>query len=173
MFAKVLATAVTIGALGGASLAVAQNIGSPTSVTAMNTSTQMQPIAQRGESAPCANVDFRIYFEPGSAELNAEARDTISTAAQDVRQCGRVDVELAADRSRIDSDSERRLSSQRSVAVLGEMRRRGVAGDVFIAPVRDVVVAAEANAGPDFVEVGIAPSAGSQLLSSLPSARDM
>lgn len=166
MFVKVLATAVSIGAIGGASLAVAQNITTPAPVTA-DEGVTMQHVAQRSQSAVCSDVDFRIYFEPGSNELNAEARDTIAAAAKDVRGCGRLDVELAADQSRIDTSVERRLSSQRSVAVLTEMRRQGVAGDVFIAPLRDVVVASEDNAGPDFVEVGIAPSTGGQLLSSV------
>lgn len=175
MFAKVMATALTVGALGGASLAVAQNVSAPQPVTASHDEITMQHVAQRASNAAqCAEVDFRIYFEPNSSQLNREARETISVAAKDVRQCGRVDVEVAADTSMIDSSSERRLSSQRSVAVLSEMRRQGISGDVFVAPVRRVVVTAERNAGPDFVEIGIAPSAGGQLLSSTtPRTTDM
>ena len=165
MFAKVMAAAVTIGALGGASLAVAQNVSAPGPAFAVHHEDRA-PLAQQSNTA-CADVAFRIYFEPGSYRLNAEARETIAVAAHDVGPCGRVDVEVAADVSRIDTSEERRLSSQRSVAVLNEMRRRGVVGDVFVAPVRDVVVAAERDVSPDFVEVAIAPRSGGQLLSSV------
>ena len=166
MFAKVMATAMTIGALGGASLALAQNVAAPTAITANNEA----HLAQRADAA-CSAVDFRIYFEPGSSALNSQARDTIASATRDVGACGRVDVEVAADVSRIDSAGERRLSSQRSVSVLSEMRRQGVAGDVYVAPVHGVVVASEANPGPDFVEIAISPSSGGQLLSSMPTVR--
>ncbi len=160
MFAKMLATAVCIGAMGGASIAVAQNI-------AADEGAATRPVAPRAAAAVCGDVNFRIYFAPGSNDLNAEARETIAVGAKDARGCGRVDVELAADKTRIDTTAGRRLSSRRSVAVLTEMRRQGVVGDVFIAPLRDVVVAAEHNAGPEFVAVAIAPHAGGQLLSSV------
>ena len=165
MFAKVMAAAVSIGALGGASIAVGQNVSAP--AAAMDSDTvSFEQIAQRSsDSVACADVAFRIYFEEGSTNLNSEARDTIKVATKDVKHCGAVDVQLAADASRLDSNAERRLSSQRSVAVLTAMRSEGVAGNVYVAPVSNVVVAAERNAGPDFVEVGIAPAKSAPLLS--------
>ena len=167
MFAKVMAAAVSIGALGGASIAVGQNLSAPASLSAMDSdNVSFDQIAQRSSiSVTCEDVAFRIYFQDGSATLNSEAHDTIKAATRDVKYCGPVDVQLAADASRLDSATERHLSSQRSVAVLTAMRAEGVAGNVFVAPVSNVVVAAERNAGPDFVEVGIAPSKSAPLLS--------
>ena len=167
MFAKVMAAAVSIGALGGASIAVGQNLSAPAPVTAMDSdNVSFERIAQRSsDSATCADVAFRIYFQEGSAALNSEARDTIKAATRDAKHCGQIDVQLAADASRLDSTTERHLSSHRSVAVLTALRAEGVAGNVFVAPVRNVVVPAERNAGPDFVEVGIAPSKSAPLLS--------
>ena len=174
MFAKVMAAAVSIGALGGASIAVGQNLSTPTPVTAMDSDTvSFEQIAQRSsDSAACQEVAFRIYFEEGSAALNSEARDTIKAATKDLKNCGAVDVQLAAAASRLDSTAERHLSSQRSVAVLSAMRAQGVSGNVYVAPVSNVVVAAERNAGPDFVEVAIAPSTGGQLLSDIASGAE-
>lgn len=164
LFAKVMAAAVSIGALGGASIAVGQNLSAPAMDDA---SAAFSQVSQR-ERAACPEVDFRVYFEEGSAALNREAHDTIRAAARDVAGCGAVDVEIGADPSRLANSAERHLSSQRSVAVLAAMRSAGVAGNVFVAPVHDTVVAAERNAGPDFVAIGIAPSQGGQLLSSIP-----
>ena len=135
MFAKVMAAAVSMGALGGASIAVGQNFSAPAPFVATDSdNVSFEQIAQRSDAAPCNELAFRIYFQDGSASLNREAHDTISAATKDVAHCGPVDVQLAADASRLDSAAERHLSSQRSVAVLTAMRAQGVSGNVFVAP---------------------------------------
>jgi hypothetical protein len=165
MFARVMVAAVSIGILGGASLAVARNLGAPAPETQVRAEAPLHPVVRGAEEAPCDDVDFRVYFSPDSHGLNTDARQTIATAVHDMRRCGRIDIEVAADETRLDSGAGRRLSAQRSVAILSEIRRQGLSGDVFVAPVKDVIVVAEQNAGPDFVEVGLSGSVGGELLS--------
>lgn len=165
MFAKVMAAALAIGATGGAGLAVAQNLASP----------QIEPVAQResklGET--CQPTAFRVYFEPGSARLNDDAHNLIETAARQVAGCDRVEFSVAADADQIADATTRRTASERSVAILREMRSMGIEGDVYVQNISHTVVAAEANAGPDFIEVQAAPSKAPQLMSSNSRQTDM
>ena len=160
MFLKVMTAALAIGATGGASIAVAQNfIGDPRYV---ETAAQ---VSKQGET--CAPVAFRIYFEPGSTRLNDEARDTIDVATRRVAGCANVELNLAADPSQIADAAQRRRVSERSVAILSEMRRHGVTGEVYVQDVSRTVIAAEKNAGPDFIEVAAAPAQAPMMLSSI------
>lgn len=159
MFLKVMTAALAIGATGGATLAVAENtIGAPRYTEAA------AQVSKAGET--CAPVAFRIYFEPESTRLNAEARDTIDVATRRVAGCAHVEMNLAADPTQIADASQRRRVSERSVAILSEMRRHGVQGDVYVQDVSRTVIAAEKNAGPDFIEVAVAPSEAPMILSS-------
>lgn len=165
MFAKVMAAALAIGATGGAGLAVAENIGAA----------QMEPVAQREAKVgdTCQTTAFRVYFEPGSARLNDEAHNLIDTASRQVAGCDRVEFSLAADADQIGDASTRRTASERSVAILREMRNAGIEGEVYVTNISHAVVAAEANAGPDFIEVQVAPSKTPQLITSNSRQRDM
>jgi outer membrane protein OmpA-like peptidoglycan-associated protein len=150
MFGKVMAAALAIGAMGGATLAVAQN--APALMAPPATAAK-----QVSEGAPCETTAFRIYFEEDSAALNHEARDTIDSAARTVAGCAGVEFNIAADTDMIAQGAGRRLAAQRSVAVLSALRQKGVTGDVYVAPLSETVIAAERNAGPDFVEVAMNP----------------
>jgi outer membrane protein OmpA-like peptidoglycan-associated protein len=162
MFGKVMATALAIGATGGAGLAVAENLGSAQAQDAI-----VQDISTASKPAGlCKPVAFRIYFEPGSARLTPEARDVIAAATREVSACDGVEFNLAADAGQIAAADSRRLASERSVAVLSAMRSRGVQGEVYVQPVSRTVIAAEKNAGPDFIELAVAPAAAPQLLSA-------
>jgi len=90
----------------------------------------------------CTPVAFRIYFAPGSARLNDEARDTIDTATRQVTGCATVEMNLAADPDQIADASQRRRVSERSVAILSEMRRHGAEGDVYVRDISHTVIAA-------------------------------
>lgn len=160
MFLKVMTAALALGATGGASIAVAQNVmGDGARYTEASAR-----VAKAGET--CEPVAFRIYFEPGSARLNEEARDTIDVATRQVSGCANVEMNLAADPRQIADTSQRRQASQRSVAILSEMRRHGVEGEVYVQDISHTVIAAEKNAGPDFIEVAVAPSQAPLILSS-------
>jgi len=160
MFLKVMTAALAIGATGGAGIAVAQNLGAN---DARYTETSAQ-VAKAGET--CEPVAFRIYFEPGSTRLNDEAKDTIDAATRQVTGCAQVEMNLAADPDQIADTAQRRQVSERSVAVLSEMRRHGVQGEVYVQDISHTVIAAEKNAGPDFIEVAVAPSQAPMILSS-------
>jgi hypothetical protein len=159
MFLKVMTAALAIGATGGASIALAQNMGGDTARY-----TEAAQESKLGET--CEPVAFRIYFEPGSARLNEDAKDTIDTATRQVSGCASVDLALAADADQIADASQRRRVSERSVAILSELRRHGVEGEVYVQDISHTVVAAEKNAGPDFIEVAAAPSQAPLILSS-------
>jgi len=165
MFAKVMAAALAIGATGGAGLAVAENVANP----------QIEPVAQRESKLgdTCERTAFRVYFEPGSARLNDEAHNLIDAAAHRVAGCDRVEFSVTADADQIRDASTRRVASERSVAILREMRNMGIEGEVYVQNISHVVVAAEANAGPDFIEVQVAPSDAPQLITSNSRQRDM
>lgn len=160
MFLKVMTAALAIGATGGAGIAVAQNLGAN---DARYTEASAQ-VAKAGET--CERVAFRIYFEPGSTRLNDDAKDTIDTATRQVTGCAQVEMNLAADPDQIADTAQRRQVSERSVAVLNEMRRHGVQGEVYVQDISHTVIAAEKNAGPDFIEVAVAPSQAPMILSS-------
>lgn len=160
MFLKVMTAALAIGAMGGASIAVAQNMNSD----GARYSEASVRESKLGET--CEAVAFRIYFEPGSARLNEDAKDTIDTATRQVSGCANVDLALAADPEQIADTAQRRRVSERSVAILSELRRQGVEGEVYVQDISETVIAAEANAGPDFIEVAVAPSQAPMILSS-------
>lgn len=165
MFAKVMAAALAIGATGGAGLAVAENIANP----------QIEPVAQRESKVgdTCQPTAFRVYFEPGSSRLNDDAHNLIDTASRQVAGCDRVEFSVAADADQIGDASKRRFASERSVAILREMRNQGIEGEVYVQNISHTVVAAEANAGPDFIEVQVAPSKAPQLITSNSRQQDM
>ena len=165
MFAKVMAAALAIGATGGAGLAVAENIANPL----------VEPVAHREAKVGdlCQPTAFRVYFEPGSARLNDDAHNLIDTASRRVAGCDRVEFSVAADQDQIADASTRRIASERSVAILREMRAQGIEGEVYVQNISHVVVAAEKNAGPDFIEVQVAPSNTPQLITSNSRQRDM
>jgi hypothetical protein len=149
MFGKVMAAALAIGAAGGASIAVAQNVARPAEATHVN---------EAVVGATCAPVAFRIYFEEGSTRLDTEARHTIKSASREVVGCQQLDVQLAADDALIANPAMRRQAAERSVAVRNALRTEGVDGEMYVAPSAQHVVSPEANAGPDFVEVGLTPT---------------
>lgn len=155
MFMKVMAAALALGATGGATIAVAENLA---------TTASPPPRHQPVEGAPCAPTTFRIYFEPGAAQLNGDARRTIDSAAKAVAGCPGVEFDMAADAGQIGEAESLRLVAQRSVAVLAALRTEGVSGDVYVAPLGGTVVAAERNAGPDFVQVAMNPVDPPQLV---------
>jgi hypothetical protein len=109
------------------------------------------------DSALCEPTVFRVYFEADVASLSTEAEDLIKIALTDMRPCGELDVAFAADPSRVFADEDRRLTSERSVAVLSALRDKGFDGGVSVTTVNRVQVAAELNVGPDFVEVTLEP----------------
>lgn len=158
MLGKVMAAALAIGATGGASIAVAENVLSP----------RTTEIAERAATpgAACKPVAFRVYFEPQSARLNSEARALIDTASRQVAGCDQVEFNLAADGGQIADAQTRRRVSERSVAILAAMREEGINGEVYVQPLSRTVIAAEKNAGPDFVEVAVAPAQTPMLMSS-------
>jgi hypothetical protein len=161
MFHRVMAAALVIGATGGASLAVAQNtFTAPAAAIAASVSGSPKI------AGLCQPVAFRIYFEPGSSHLNSEANDVIDVASQRVATCEAVQFQLAADPSQIAVPADRRRVSQRSVAILSAMRGEGITGEVYVVPLSRTVIATEANAGPDFIEVAVAPSRAPLLVSS-------
>jgi hypothetical protein len=152
MFQRIMAAALTLGAIGGASLAFAQNhfadpqVGSGASVL----SEPEAPVA-------CQPVAFRIYFEPGSSRLNRQAREIVDIASRRVVGCNSVHFQLAADADQIDRPESRRRASERSVSILSAFRSKGILGEVYVAPIDKLANLSGAHAGPDFVEVGIVP----------------
>lgn len=149
---RVLSAAVTIGMICGASLAVAES-----AVRSGATSRLAGPSA-------CRDTVFRIYFAPGEARLQGEALRLLDRASRDVAACAGVEVEVAAARSEVADASARRLAARRSAAIAVALRHRGVEGDVYVVPVTDAVSAAERNAGPDFIEVGLRPTPPLQIV---------
>ncbi|MDX2235554.1 MAG: hypothetical protein NW200_13740 [Hyphomonadaceae bacterium] len=154
MFGKVLAAAIALGAAGGASIAVAQNISAPPS----------PPERRAVAGAPCAETEFRIYFKPGATDLDGPARATIDTALRDVAGCEALEFNLAADTDQIAQAQSRQHVAQRSVAILNALRDRGVEGEVYVAPLSEASIAAQRNAGPDFVAVAMTPVAPPQAI---------
>lgn len=153
MFHKVMATALAIGALGGASLAVAQNV-------VAQPAPPVRAAAVTGDA--CAPVAFRVYFAPGATRLNGEARAVIDAAARDVAGCDSVEFNLSADPGLVAQAQTRRTASERSVAILAALREKGVEGPVYVAPLGPVVTVAEKNAGPDFIQVAMTPAQAPQ-----------
>jgi outer membrane protein OmpA-like peptidoglycan-associated protein len=165
MFAKVMAAALAIGATGGAGLAVAENFSAP----------RTQEVAQRESKVGdlCQPVAFRVYFEPGSARLNDDAHNLIDSASRQVAGCDKVEFSVAADADQIGDAAKRRTASQRSVAILSAMRAQGIEGEVYVQNISHTVVAAEANAGPDFIEIQVAPSETPRVFTSNSRQTDM
>lgn len=160
MFHRVMAAALAIGATGGASLAVAQN-----KIAAPGERTDASAAGAASVAGTCQSTAFRIYFEPGSSHLNGEANRVIDVASRRVAACEGVEFQLAADPGQIAAPANRLRVSQRSVAILSAMRGEGVTGEVYVVPLSRTVIAAEANAGPDFIEVAVAPSRAPLLVS--------
>ncbi len=153
MFHKVMATSLAIGALGGASIAVAQNVLAQPAPPAR---------AAAGEGDACAPVAFRVYFAPSVSRLDGDARDVIAAAARDVAGCDAVEFNLSADPGQVAQAQTRRTVSERSVAILGALRDEGVEGPVYVASLGAVVTVAEKNAGPDFIQVAMNPTEAPQ-----------
>ncbi|MDZ4777863.1 MAG: hypothetical protein SGJ23_13875 [Alphaproteobacteria bacterium] len=118
MLLKVMTAALAIGATGGASIALAQNVMGANDARYAEASVRESKL---GET--CEPVAFRIYFEPGSAQLNGEAKDTIDTATRQVSGCANVDLALAADPGQIADTSQRRnVVASRSAAWLSSRK---------------------------------------------------
>lgn len=105
----------------------------------------------------CKPVVFRVYFDADAATVPNEAQDTIALAWRDVAACGEIDAGFAADPRRISNAGDRHVAAARSVAILDVLRDRGFDGEVKVTSVSEVVVAAEKNVGPDYLEVTLSP----------------
>ena len=161
VFHRIMAAALTFGALGGASLAFAHNrIITPGALA----DTSVSPDSRA--SATCQPVTFRIYFAPGSLRLNREADVVIDSVSQRFAACDVVQFQLAADPHQLARPEDRHRVSARSVAILSALRSKGVIGDVYVAPLGKGTTVADASAGPDFVEVGVTPTRTPVLMSS-------
>ena len=113
------------------------------SVMAMSAAALAQPAAQ----APCEDMNFRIYFDHGSAQLNPLATQTLAAAERNVAGCGYAEmrVRLAAPGT---------LEAARGHAILAATRGR--AWNVARAEVVSPTQRASYGAGPEFAEVVMA-----------------
>ncbi|KAF0176709.1 MAG: hypothetical protein IV086_06255 [Hyphomonadaceae bacterium] len=161
MFHRIIAAAIAVGAMGGATLAFGRN----QHLTSHELAQTPHP-ADSGAFVRCQPVTFRIYFEPGSSHLNREAGDVIDSASRHVAACDGVQFQLAADPHQIASPADRRRASARSVVILSALRSKGVFGEVYVAPLGKATTGIDETAGPDFVEVGITPTRAPLLISS-------
>lgn len=92
--------------------------------------------------APCANVDFPIYFAEGSDQLTDPARQAVAAGAAEVRGCriGEVDVFGLADANG-PADQNLELSRRRATAVAQALASSGLPAPLF-----DVKGLGESNA---------------------------
>lgn len=109
------------------------------SVMVMSAAAVAQPHAQ----AACEDMNVRIYFDHGSAQLNPLALQTLAAAERNVSGC-----QYRAMRVRLDTSSA--LAAARGHAILAATRGDG--WDVA----RAEAISPSYGAGPEFAEVAMA-----------------
>lgn len=148
MFHKVMAASLFLGAMGGASIALAEHALNPVEpAVAERTITVHRAV----EGAPCLETPFRVYFKGGSADLDEGAESIIDTAAARVAGCGHLAIEMGADRAEVSATP--RLVAQRAATIVMALEERGLAGDLTV-----VDGPSAAGSSPAFVEATIKPA---------------
>lgn len=160
MIHRIMAAALVFGVLGGVSLAFAQH-----HAAAPGKLTHRAAAPEESASATCQSVVFRIYFEPGSSDLNRDAGAVIDFASHRVATCGSVRLELAANPAHVADARHRRQVSERSVSILTALRTRGVVGEVHVTPLRNMPLADRTGGSPDFVQIGVIATRTRRLIS--------
>jgi hypothetical protein len=156
MIPKIFIAALALGGAGGASIGAAENLNRA-SVSPALVEPASAPIL-RDAAAVCEPIRFRVYFERGARALNPAAHELIAEAASAVAACGQVDVELAAREDALARPGDRRRTAERSVAVLNALRAQGIEAAVYVTDINEHILAPEPHAGPDFIEVLLAPA---------------
>jgi outer membrane protein OmpA-like peptidoglycan-associated protein len=94
--------------------------------------------------AQCEATSFRVYFERNSADLNAAAYETLDAAARHVAGCGAAQMSAS-------SNADSPLGTARAAAIARATRAYGWTPAATMQPIAF-------GAGPDFIEITIAPN---------------
>lgn len=103
--------------------------------------------AEAPSAQSCADTSFRVYFAPGSAALNATAREMIAVAQRNAATCSYAALDVAVDPSTS-------LARQRGQAVLAAMHGRSW-NETRIAA-RGSMHAVSLSDGPEYAQVTVA-----------------
>jgi hypothetical protein len=148
MFHRVLAASLFIGAVGGASIALAQH-----ALTPVEPAVTERSVHAAVEGAPCLETPFRVYFKADSADLDEGARSIFDAVGARVAGCGLLEIEIGADRAEVNASP--RLMAQRAATVVMELENRGMAGDLSVI---DGPSAAVVGPSPAFIEATVKPA---------------
>ncbi len=113
-----------------------------------------QPAAAEDTAGTCQTVNMRVYFTPGSASVDAAARDMLNAAARHVSDCSYAELHV-----RTGPDA---LSQARGEAIVAALSGH----DWDVAQVNDGM-AQRVSAGPEFVEVTMGPEVVDEAPSSV------
>lgn len=104
--------------------------------------------AQAGaaQSTRCEEMNFRVYFDADSAQLNGAALDTLRAAQRHVQGCSYAELHVRADPGT--------LSAQRGRAIVAAMNSR----TWNVSRVEHRPLSRDAGFGPDFVQVLMTPN---------------
>lgn len=102
--------------------------------------------ADTAQSTRCEEMNFRVYFDADSAQLNDAARDTLRAAQRHVQGCSYAELHVRADPGA--------LSAQRGRTIVAAMNGRSW----NVTRIERPAMTREAAFGPDYVQVLMSPN---------------